>query len=89
MTTSYKKRLVQVAKGEELPNSASKTRSSASAVTHVSEKDALVALRKLHRLYLRACGGRFHAVPFRAYAVPGWTYDAATDTVLPILFKEP
>lgn len=48
-----------------------------------SSSEALTALRKLHKRYVRACGSRFRSVPFRATAVPGWIYVPKTDTVMP------
>jgi hypothetical protein len=49
--------------------------------SNVAGAAALIALRKLHKLYVRSCGPRFRDVPFRARAVHGWVYDPTTDTV--------
>jgi hypothetical protein len=51
-------------------------------LTMASYSEALTALRKLHKRYVRACGSRFRSVPFCAIAVPGWIYVPKTDTVM-------
>lgn len=47
----------------------------------MDESEALAALRKLHRNYVRRCGKRFAHVPFKADAVPGWVYHPLDDVV--------
>lgn len=37
-------------------------------------EQALIALRKLHKAYVKSCGKRFADLPFTAKAVPGWVY---------------
>lgn len=44
-------------------------------------EEALRRLRDLHRQYVQRCGRRFALVPFRARAVPGWTYVPECDRV--------
>lgn len=53
----------------------------------MTEQQALVELRRLHKKYVRSCGSRFKFVPFRAAAVPGWIYHARTDTVTQALLR--
>lgn len=47
----------------------------------IAQDEALVALRTLHKRYVRSCGARFRDVPFSARTVPGWTYDPKADVV--------
>lgn len=47
----------------------------------MEQKEALIALRRLYKQYLRRCGPRFAHVPFRASVVPGWVYYPVADIV--------
>ncbi|RUW50977.1 hypothetical protein [Mesorhizobium sp. M8A.F.Ca.ET.021.01.1.1] len=45
-----------------------------SGATKMKAEQALIALRKLHKAYVKSCGKRFADLPFTAKAVPGWVY---------------
>lgn len=49
----------------------------------MTESQALAALRKLHKNYVRRCGKRFAMLPFTANAVPGWIYLPVQSAVVP------
>ena len=65
-----------------------KQQSSSPHTAAYSPEQALIALRALHKRYVRSCGARFRDTPFHARAVPGWLYDPKTDALIKLIPQE-